>query len=247
MQGKKLEAFIVGWLRQQVKKAGAKGVVFGLSGGIDSSVAAVLCKKAFPKNCLALAMPCNSDSSDLRHAKQLTRQFNIPLKEIDLSKPFECILQCFGENSAKENRKEIANIKPRLRMACLYFFANKLNYLVVGAGNKSELQLGYFTKFGDGAVDLLPIGALYKGEVKKLALHLGIEKEVIEKEPSAGLWKGQTDQSELGFSYKQLDKVIGAIESGKAKGISKKSIALVRKMIAGSEHKRRMPPICKID
>jgi len=236
---------IVEWLRQQVKKAGAKGVVFGLSGGVDSSVTAVLCKKAFPTSCLALAMPCNSDESDLRHAGMVAGQFRIPLKLIDLSKPFECILQCFGENSAKESRKEIANIKPRLRMACLYFFANKLNYLVVGAGNKSELRLGYFTKFGDGAADLLPIGTLYKGEVKKLALHLGIAKEVVGKEPSAGLWKGQTDQSELGFSYKELDKMIEAIESGKAKGIAKKRIALVRKMIAGSEHKRRMPPVCK--
>ena len=237
---------IVEWLGQQVKKAGAKGVVFGLSGGVDSSVAGVLCKRAFPDACLALAMPCNSHESDLLHAKAVVQNFRIPLKVIDLSKPFGCILGELGEGRCDERKNEIANIKPRLRMLCLYHFANKLNCLVVGTGNKSELMTGYFTKFGDGAADLLPLGALYKGEVKKLAAHLGIAKEIIEKQPSAGLWKGQTDQSELGFSYEELDKMIEAIENGKTKGIPKKSLVVVRKMIAGSEHKRRMPPICKI-
>lgn len=238
---------IVEWLGQQVKKAGAKGLVFGLSGGVDSSVTAVLCKKAFPESCLALAMPCNSDESDLRHAGMVARQFRIPLKVIDLSKPFECILQCFGENRAKESRKEIANIKPRLRMLCLYYFANKLNYLVVGASNKSELMLGYFTKFGDGAADLLPLGSLLKSEVKKLAIRLGIpRREIVEKKPSAGLWKEQTDEGEIGLTYKQIDFLLKKIEKKETKECSRLLLEKVKRMVKQSAHKRKQAPIFKV-
>jgi len=237
--------FIVGWLQQQVQEAGAKGVVLGLSGGLDSSLTAVLCKKAFPENCLALALPCNSDELDLKHAKMVAEKFAIELKEIDLSRSFKSVL---GALNAKGNEKakEIANIKPRLRMIFLYYFANRLNYLVVGTSNKSELAIGYFTKFGDSATDLLPLGDLYKGEVKKLAACVGIPREIVEKAPSPGLWKGQTDEGEIGLSYEQIDSVLEKIEKGETEGADPKLVEKVKEMVQKSSHKRKKPLICRI-
>jgi NAD+ synthase len=133
----------------------------------------------------------------------------------------------------------IANLKPRLRMLTLYYFANKLNYLVVGTGNKSELTMGYFTKYGDGGVDILPLGDLLKSEVKQLAVELNVPHEIINKAPSAGLWAGQTDEGEMGITYAELDKIL----SGDLAGIGKNKIELVNKRKTQSHHKRNLPEI----
>jgi NAD+ synthase len=135
----------------------------------------------------------------------------------------------------------IANLKPRLRMLTLYYFANKLNYLVVGTGNKSELTMGYFTKYGDGGVDILPLGDLLKTEINKLAAELGVPREIIDKPPSAGLWAGQTDEGEMGITYAELDKIL----SGEPKGILQEKIDLVKSREALSRHKRALPDIFK--
>ncbi|MFN3966799.1 MAG: NAD(+) synthase, partial [Endomicrobiia bacterium] len=128
------------------------------------------------------------------------------------------------------------NLKPRLRMLVLYYFANKLNYLVAGTGNKSEIMMGYFTKYGDGGVDILPIGDLLKKDVIQLARKLEIPERIINKKPSAGLWPGQTDEEEMGITYKKLDKILE----------SKSKNSKIENIIKKTEHKRKPPEICKL-
>jgi len=234
---------ITEWIREQVNTAGAKGAVLGLSGGIDSSVTAVLCKRAFPETTLCLIMPCLNDPIDVEHANLLAEKFEIETKTVDLSRAFETMLR---ELEAKDEGIPAANLKPRLRMTMLYYFANKLNYLVVGAGNKSELMIGYSTKYGDGGVDILPIGDLLKRDVIELAKHLGIPAEIIKKVPSAGLWKGQTDEGEIGITYEELDRILSGIEGDKIENLDLNLIDKVKKMIEESEHKRKPIPIYKL-
>ena len=235
---------IVGWIRNQVQEAGAKGCDFGLSGGRDSSVVGVLCKKAFPEGVLGLLMPCFSREEDLKDAQELAEKFSIPTKLIDL-KPAcnQLYVQLEGRAyDGKEMNLAIANLKPRLRMITLYYHANKLNHLVVGTGNRSEAVMGYFTKYGDGGVDILPLGGLLKSEVKEMAGELGISAKIIEKKPSAGLWHGQTDEEEMGITYAMLDKIILGLEKKKLTGLDQKLVNKVNQKMAQTEHKRRMPP-----
>ena len=249
MNMQEVEDKIVSWLREQVNNAKLNGLIVGLSGGIDSSIVAALCKKAFPDNCIGLIMPCGSISQDAEHAKMLAEKFNIPFKQVDLGKTFE-ILSTGLKNTATEfggeEKLATANIKPRLRMIGLYYFANKLGYLVVGTDNKTESLLGYFTKFGDGGVDLLPLSCLYKKDIRALARHLGVPSEIIEKPPSAGLWDGQTDEGEMGLSYDDADAILEKIEKGDTQGVDPAKLEKVRKMIKVSEHKRHIAPMCKL-
>jgi len=244
------------WIRERVSEAGAQGVVLGMSGGLDSSVAAVLCKKAFPDTTLGLIMPCGSRKEDVKHANMVAAQFGIETKEIDLSQIFTVLLKLL-EVEERENDVDakgvidinidiaVANLKPRLRMICLYYFANKRNYLVVGTGNKSELSIGYFTKYGDGAADILPLGDVLKTEERKLAEALNIPTEIIAKEPSAGLWEGQTDEAEIGMGYNVLDKILLALESGDLSGCVPDLVERVKRMMAASQHKRDAIPMFK--
>jgi NAD+ synthase len=139
----------------------------------------------------------------------------------------------------------VANLKPRLRMICLYYFANKRNYLVVGTGNKSELSIGYFTKYGDGAADILPLGDVLKTEERELAEELKVPAKIIERAPSAGLWEGQTDEAEIGMGYDVLDKIILALESGDLSGCDTELVERVKRMMEVSQHKRETIPVFK--
>lgn len=235
-----LEKKLSDWIENKVTMAKAKGVVLGLSGGIDSAVVAVLCKKVFPKYTLALVMPCHSINKDLDDALELAKKFNIFYKIIDLSEIYDLFVSVLLDSKEKKASFKLAeeNIKPRLRMITLYYFANKLNYLVVGTGNKTELMVGYFTKYGDGGADILPLGNLLKNQVRELAEHLRIPKKIISKPPSAGLWKGQTDEEEIGVSYEQLDKYL------KGEELNNKMIEeVIQNKIITSEHKRSTPSI----
>ena len=139
-----------------------------------------------------------------------------------------------------------ANIKPRLRMSALYALAQTHGYLVAGTGNKSELEVGYFTKYGDGGVDVEPLGELYKAQVRQLARELGIPQPIIDRPPSAGLWEGQTDEEEMGITYDALDTTLAAIESGETEHLDPALLARVQQMIANSAHKRSVPPACPL-
>jgi NAD+ synthase len=229
---------LVEWVRSQVKSAGAEGVIVGMSGGVDSSVVAVLCKLAFPKNMLGLIMPCYSSGKDIGHARDVAEKFGIDIKEVDLQSIYEKLIWAVEKKYHWEVDKKdiaIANMIPRLRMLTLYYFANKKNYLVAGAGNRSELSVGYFTKYGDGGVDILPLGGLLKTEVRKLAEYLGIPDEIIRKVPSPGLWEGQTDEGEMGVTYEQIDRFLS---TGECEEPAKK---IIEDMVKKSEHKRRLP------
>lgn len=233
----KLTEQIANWIKMQVNNAGKKGVVFGLSGGIDSAVVAALSKMALGEDVLGLILPCKNEPQDVKLAAKTAKKLDIKTKLIDLDNVFDNLLKICREGSKMAK----ANLKPRLRMTILYYFANSLDYLVAGTGNKSELTIGYFTKYGDGGVDILPLGGLLKSEVRRLAKDTGVPDEIIKRVPSAGLWHGQTDEGEIGMTYEELDKIIVAIEKNEVKGIDEKNLAKVKKMIKDSEHKR-----CKI-
>ncbi|MGQ9622209.1 MAG: NAD(+) synthase [Candidatus Caldatribacteriaceae bacterium] len=224
---------IVHFLQEKVEDAGARGLVFGMSGGIDSSVVAVLAQRALEDDILGLIMPCHSLPEDAKDAQLVAEMFSIPYRIISLEKPFDAFLEILGEE--KDLTLPLANLKPRLRMCTLYFFANKLNYLVCGSGNRSELTVGYFTKYGDGGVDIAPLAHLTKKEVREIASFLGLPEKIITKPPSAGLWPGQTDEGEMGVTYEILDHFI---LTGEAEEPYRSKILA---MVERSAHKRRLP------
>lgn len=234
---------IASWIKGQVKDAKAKGIVLGLSGGIDSAVVAALSQRAVGKNnVLALFMPCNSHANDLKDAKLIAKKLKLKTELVDLSGVYNNLLKILpgAPGLAK------SNLKPRLRMATLYYFANKLNYLVCGTGNKSELMVGYFTKYGDGGVDILPIGSLLKRQVRALAKELNIPESIITKPPTAGLWQGQTDEGEMGITYNDLDDILDRMSLKKKQRLSSDKLSKVRRMLIRSEHKRKGADICRI-
>ncbi len=231
---------IIVWFKRKIRNAKAKGVVIGLSGGLDSCVTSALAKEALGKNkVLGLLLPCHSQKQDLADAKLFARKFGIKTKVIDLSGVYDALVKVLPS----ADRMTKANLRPRLRMLVLYYFARKLNYLVCGTSNKSELMAGYFTKFGDGASDVLPIGELLKTQVRKLAEELKIPQEIIAKPPTAGLWPGQTDESEMGITYDELDNILERRQSRQKQILSLSKVKLVENLIRLSEHKRQKPTV----
>lgn len=239
MNAELLAVKLSGWIKDKVTAAGCKGVVLGMSGGLDSSVVAVLCIKAFPQNTLGLIMPCHSNVKDKEHAESVAKQFSIPTKTVVLDDIYDEYLKILPDFKPDKSLKQLAqaNLKARLRMITLYFTANQLKYLVVGSGNRSEMTVGYFTKHGDSGVDILPLGNLVKKEVRELARFLKIPRGIIDKAPSAGLWVGQNDEAEMGFTYEALDNYI---LTGKAPEELKERIEGMR---AASTHKYTRPPV----
>lgn len=251
----KLTTEAVAWLRAQLDASHAHGFVLGLSGGVDSAVVCGLCARAAsPDRVLCAAMPSHSNTDDAASAGLVAKTFGVNLVHVDLAPvtdafeaamPADALLTraaAHGEISGRARQLANANIKPRMRMTTLYYLANLTNSLVAGTGNKSEASIGYFTKYGDGGVDLLPIVDLYKFEVRAVARELGVPQSVIARPPSAGLWPGQTDEGEIGLRYDQLDAALIAIEAGDTSGIAPEVIERITRLNAGSEHKRRPIP-----
>ncbi len=230
---------LTSWIRDEVTARGCPGVVIGMSGGVDSSAVAVLCKRAFPENTMGVMMPCHSNPDDKTHAQTVADKFDIPTVEVVLDSIYEAFIKKLPEFKDNPELKHLAqaNLKPRLRMITLYYIANQLRYMVVGSGNRSEVAIGYFTKHGDGGVDITPLANLVKEQVRELARYLGIPAPIIDKPPSAGLWEGQTDEAEMGVSYEALD---GFILTGEA---SEEVRIKIEKMMDSSAHKRSLPPL----
>lgn len=233
---------IADWIGQQVRGAGLRSVVLGLSGGIDSAVAAALCQRALGDAALGVWMPCHSQPQDRLDALVVAEALGLEMVEVPLNDVFDTLVQVLppGNDLAR------ANLKPRLRMLTLYYLANSRSALVVGTGNKVELQVGYFTKYGDGGADILPLGDLNKAEVRRLAAYLGIPRQIIDKPPSAGLWPGQTDEAEMGLRYAELDAAIAVLEGAASLEVAPEVLERVRRMQAASAHKRALPPICRV-
>lgn len=235
-----LADWLATWLQAEIRGGGGRGAVFGMSGGLDSAVVAALCLRVFPADALGVLMPCHSDPQDAEDALLAARHFGLPTATVDLTPVYDALVAQLGKASADlpTDRLVTANLKPRLRMATLYAFANQRTYRVVGTSNRSELAIGYFTKYGDGGADLLPIGALTKTEVRELAEQLGVPRRIVDKPPSAGLWDGQTDEGEMGFTYRELDAyLLGGGEPPNAR---------IAKLIAGSGHKRGLPKMAPL-
>ncbi|WP_350344419.1 NAD(+) synthase [Proteinivorax tanatarense] len=220
----------VEFLKNYTEKAKANGLILGISGGKDSAVVAALAKRAFPDNCMGLIMPCHSMDEDVSHGKKLCEELEMDYNIIDLSSTYDSML-----NTLEEPLDELAksNIKPRLRMTTLYAVAQQKNYLVLGTGNRAEIVLGYFTKYGDGGSDVNPISDLKVQEVFELAKALNIPQEIINKPPSAGLWEGQTDEQELGIRYKEVDDFLDGKE------VSSKVRKTIIQKYKASKHKRQ--------
>lgn len=249
---------IVGWLRERFDAIGADRFVLGVSGGVDSAVVAGLCAKAVgPERVLGVIMPSASKPDDQVQAEKVAETFGIRTVSIDLTGATNTVFgampetgtlfgQLLGEQVPDDviSREELAraNVRPRLRMITLYYLANLTRGVVVGTGNRSELMIGYFTKYGDGGVDLFPLTDLYKHEVRAVAKAIGVPESVITRPPSAGLWEGQTDEDEIGVTYEVLDATLEAIERGDTSGIDPEILQKVQQMIATTQHKRTTVP-----
>ena len=229
---------IADWIRSMVHDAGSEGVVLGLSGGIDSAVAGALAARALPGHVLGAILPCESDPADAEDARLVASTFDIETVEVELTAAFRALIAALPDAALLA----VANVKPRLRMTALYYLAASRGYLVCGASNRSERSIGYFTKHGDGAADLLPIAGLLKFEVRQLARQLGVPQRIIAKPPSAGLWPDQTDEAEMKMSYGQLDAALHAIDSKDPSAVPGPVLARVRQMMSASAHKRGTPP-----
>jgi NAD+ synthase len=235
MNRRKFIVEAAGWIRDKVRRAGAKGVVLGVSGGVDSAVAAALCRRAVGRDkLLCLLLPCHTPVSETEDSRLVCRALNVKCKSQDLTPVFDHLVRMLPP----ADKKTTSNLKPRLRMLTLYFFANRHNYIVAGTGNRSELTLGYFTKYGDGGADILPIGGLLKREVRELARELGIPPKIILKRPTAGLWPGQTDEGEMGLAYEYIDGVLNRRGGWKKHGNKK-----IRKMAQRALHKLSVPEV----
>jgi len=252
IEPKEVSIIIKDFIKTYVDNSGCTGVVIGLSGGVDSAVVAKLCRQVLgKKNTRCVFLP-NDTTPDLDF-----KHLDLIIKKLDLLCEKKEITNIVNEIDKyciiKPDKLAKANIKARIRMTLLFEYANMTNSLVCGTSNKSELLVGYFTKYGDGGVDIQPIGDLYKTQVFELARFLKIPKEIILKPPAAGLWKGQTDEKELGISYKNLDIILTGLEYkmnfneiAKKAGVKISDVERIHKMRIKSQHKRRAPLIPKI-
>jgi len=242
------------FIKTRVSEAKAKGVVIGISGGIDSAVVLTLAIRALGHEKVNAFFLRNKNSSpnDIQDIQDYCNSLGVNLTKINIQDLIDQFALSIDELE-NTDKLEWMNIKPRILQTYLYFFANKKNCLVCGGGNKSELMIGYFTKYGDGGVDLLPIGDVYKTHVFQLAEYLELPSNFLNKLPSAGLKAGQTDEAEIGMSYSKLDSILFGLELFQTDQeianhlkISLKTVKKVQSMIYKSEHKRRAPLIIKL-
>jgi NAD+ synthase len=247
---------IVRFLRTHSERIDARHLVVGMSGGLDSSVTAALCSKALGgKRTLGLCLPEAETRSprSIQDAEEVARKFGIRFKSLDITPLVQAATSLLRPSKTKESVIPYGNLKARLRAMILYYHANTSKGLVVGTGDKSEIMLGYFTKYGDGACDIQPIADLYKSSVRALAIHLGLPRRIFSKPSSPELWPGQMAEDELGLPYRKLDSVLWRLERwmppkeiSEELGIPLQMVEKVRGRLLQSEHKRRPPLSIKL-
>ncbi|MFC4247188.1 NAD+ synthase [Natribaculum luteum] len=241
---------ITDFIRDQVDAAGADGAVLGLSGGIDSTLTAHLAVEALGADSVhGLVLPARvSADEQMSDAERVALELDMPFDVIEIEPVIETLLEAYSE--AEGDHVAVGNARARVRAVLNYLVANHEDRLVLGTGNRSEAAVGYFTKYGDGAVDCHPIGNLYKAQVRQLARHVGVPEDLVEKTPTAELWANQTDEEEMGLSYDTLDTILATHVDGPLSaaatcrhlGVDEETVAQVRGMYESSEHKRDVPP-----
>ena len=250
-----VERRIIKFIAGEVERAGLRGGVVAVSGGVDSSTTLTLAVRALgAENVRAVTMPEGGVTSerDVRDVMELTKRLGVTCDVVEIT-PLVDVMRGILPLYHPEGLIPFGNVKARLRMAIAYHFANSLDMMVIGGTNKTEWLLGYFTKYGDGGVDLMPIADLYKTQVRQLARHLGLPEHIVTKTPTAGLWPGQTDEGELGLSYETLDLILYGFERGmRVEEIAEElrlrpsTVEDVLKRVERNEHKRRLPLILKL-
>jgi len=246
---KKVKQSLIKFLKDEVSKVGFENVTLGLSGGLDSSIVALLCKEVFEDNLNCVLLPTQfSSKSSIDDAVKLCEKFNIKYEIVKL----DPILNTYLKNM-QNDRLRIGNFSARLRMAILYDISARDKSLVIGTSNKSEILLGYGTIFGDMAYAINPLGNIYKSDLFEFAKFLGVPQNIIDKKPSADLWKGQSDESDLGYSYTKIDSLLKVmIDENKTKeellslGFEDGFIEEISKRIKINKFKRELPIIAKI-
>ncbi len=242
---------LIKFLKDEVKKIGLDKVVVGISGGLDSAIVAVLCKEVFGDNMRGVFMPSHmSSDASINDAKELCEKFNISYEIIEIAD----MVKGYFDNSKTSTPLRIGNLSARMRMSVLYDISARDNSLVIGTSNKSEILLGYGTLFGDTACAINPIGQMYKSDAFEFARFIGVTDAIIDKKPSADLWEGQSDEDDLGYTYKVMDDVLKElIDNGKTKeqllvnGVDEKLINMLQYRVKANAFKGKLPTIANID
>jgi NAD+ synthase len=243
------------FIRNQVQEAVLKGAVISVSGGIDSAVALSLSVRALgPERVRAVTMPERdiTPESDITDVMRLADMLDVTCDTVEITEVMRVMREILPLYDGSD-LISTGNLKPRVRMTVAYHYANVLKSMVVGSSNRTEWLTGYFTKYGDGGVDIMPLVDLYKNQIRQLAVHLGIPDRIIRKKPSAGLWPGQTDEGELGISYDDLDLILFCRDRGMPEeetadelDIDQRLIHRVFQRVEANEHKRRLPTILRL-
>lgn len=246
---------ITGFIANQIEASGLSGAVVAVSGGIDSAVTLTLTAKALGGNRVrAITMPERdiTPEDDVRDVMRLAGMFDVTCDTVDIT-PMIHVMQSKLPLYDPSDLVSSGNIRPRVRMVITYHYANILRSMVVGSSNRSEWLTGYFTKYGDGGVDLMPLAGLYKTQIRQLARHLGISKKIVEKTPTAGLWLGQSDEEEMGIKYEVLDLILygwerglGVADIAETLSVDPMTVERVLERVRLNEHKRRLPLILRL-
>ena len=250
MNWKNIKEQLILFLKDEVKKTGLNNVVIGISGGLDSAIVAVLCKEAFGDNMQGVLMPSHMSSDEsIIDAKELCEKFNISYEIVEIAP----MVKGYFDNVSDATPLRIGNLSARMRMSVLYDISASKNALVVGTSNKSEILLGYGTLYGDTACAINPIGQLYKSDAFDFARFIGVTDAIIDKKPSADLWEGQSDEEELGYSYKTMDDVLKQlIDENKTKdelvsnGVDEELIDMLEYRVKANAFKGKLPTIADI-
>jgi NAD+ synthase len=246
MESQKVSHTIIEFIRKEVKERNSHGVVLGLSGGLDSSVVAILAVRALTHpRVFGLILPDSkiTPKNDIEDAIELAKNLKITHRIIEIGNTKGQLLKHLPKNKLAQG-----NFSSRLRMSIIYYYAGIKNYLVLGTADKSELKLGYYTKYGDGAVDIQPIADLYKTEIRELAKYLQLPPTILKKKSSPRIWKGQTAESEIGISYEEIDEILQSLETSSLKkyNFDSNRLKTIVSMVQKNLHKQEMPPICKV-